>query len=169
MNVEFGGKVLARYRVTGLSAAVALGSKIANPPAEYNCVWVQPISKDVYFGVDDSSFTIMSAVCPATTATITTSAAHGYVVGQTITITGTTNFNGSFVIVAVPATTTFTYATGGAIVTENAGTVHSVVVSATVGMLLTAGTIFFYQGSLKSMQFMESSASASLEVWIGKR
>lgn len=54
---------------------------------------------------------------------VTTSAAHGFVVGQTVVIAGTTgptNFNGTFQIVAVPSTTTFTVA--NALVTAGTGT-----------------------------------------------
>jgi len=43
-------------------------------------------------------------------ATLTTSAAHVFIVGDVVTITGVdATFNGTFTIVAVPLTTTFTY------------------------------------------------------------
>ena len=43
--------------------------------------------------------------------TVTTTAAHGFLAGQTVTITGVTpaSYNGTYVIVSVPTTTTFTY------------------------------------------------------------
>lgn len=46
-----------------------------------------------------------------TTATITTIAAHGFVAGQIVQITGVSNtlYNGQFTILTVPTTTTFTY------------------------------------------------------------
>jgi hypothetical protein len=44
-------------------------------------------------------------------ATLTTGAAHGYEVGQSITVTGVdSTFNGTYVITAVPTTTTVRYA-----------------------------------------------------------
>jgi hypothetical protein len=44
------------------------------------------------------------------TATITTSAAHGFAVGKEVTITGVdATFNGTYTIATVPTTTTFTY------------------------------------------------------------
>jgi hypothetical protein len=46
------------------------------------------------------------------TATITTTAAHNFQVGQSVTITGVvpSGYNGTFTIASVPSTTTFTYA-----------------------------------------------------------
>ncbi len=44
--------------------------------------------------------------------TVTTGVAHGYAVGNTVTIAGVTpaGYNGTYVILSVPSTTTFTYA-----------------------------------------------------------
>lgn len=44
----------------------------------------------------------------ATTITVTTSELHGFNVGDTVTVGGTVNYNGTFVIATVPTTTTFT-------------------------------------------------------------
>ncbi|MBI3483793.1 MAG: hypothetical protein HY012_01380, partial [Acidobacteria bacterium] len=60
--------------------------------------------------------------------TITTSAAHNFVVNQLVIIAGVTDssFNGSFVIATVPTTTTtFTYAQSGSNATSGSGTVTS--------------------------------------------
>lgn len=47
-------------------------------------------------------------------ATLTTSAAHGFSVGQTVVVSGIDSvFNGTYVIATVPTTTTFTYAKTG--------------------------------------------------------
>ena len=56
--------------------------------------------------------------------TIRTATAHGYAVGQIVTVaaTTTTGVNGSFVISAVPTTTTFTYTQAGVDVPEVADT-----------------------------------------------
>ena len=47
----------------------------------------------------------------SSTVTITTSAAHGFIVGQTVTIlgVGVSGYNGVFTIATVPSSTTFTY------------------------------------------------------------
>jgi uncharacterized repeat protein (TIGR01451 family) len=75
------------------------------------------------------------------TVTITTAAAHGYAVGQQVTISGVgvAGYNGTFTITSIPTTTTFTYtaaatglaASGGGTVTSGAtGTSNTITVSA---------------------------------------
>jgi hypothetical protein len=56
--------------------------------------------------------TITTVARTSNVVTITTSAAHGYAAGQSVTVAATTNtsLNGTFVIASVPTTTTFTYA-----------------------------------------------------------
>ena len=65
---------------------------------------------------DQLNATVSSASWLSNTALITTTAAHGYSVGQSVTITGiavsgdTSNpYNGTFTITSVPSSTTFTY------------------------------------------------------------
>jgi trimeric autotransporter adhesin len=57
-------------------------------------------------------FTISNTVLTSNVATITTSAAHGFAVGNSVTIAAVTatSLNGTFTIASVPTTTTFTYA-----------------------------------------------------------
>ena len=57
-------------------------------------------------------------------ATITTTSAHGYAAGQTVTIAGVTDasFNGVFVIAAVPSPSSLTYLQSGAASASGAGT-----------------------------------------------
>jgi hypothetical protein len=66
----------------------------------------------------------VGAVRAANVVTITTTVAHGYVVGQTVTIAGVTTatFNGTFVIASTPTPTTFTYAQVAANATSGNGT-----------------------------------------------
>ncbi len=56
--------------------------------------------------------------------TITTSAVHGFAVGQTVVINGLTpsGFNGTYTILSVPSTTTFTYADANSGLGTSAGT-----------------------------------------------
>lgn len=71
---------------------------------------------------------ISNSALTSNVVTITTSAAHGYTVGQRVTVlllTGPTGFaamNGTFVIASVPTTTTFTYAKTNANLTSTAST-----------------------------------------------
>lgn len=61
---------------------------------------------------DATSFVISAATESTNTVTITTGAVlHGYTVGQTVNISGVTptGYNGNWLIVTVPSTTTFTY------------------------------------------------------------
>jgi hypothetical protein len=63
-------------------------------------------------------------------ATLTTAAAHGFDVGDTVAITGVdSTFNGTYTIASVPSTTTFTYAKTATNVTSAAvspaGTAYS--------------------------------------------
>jgi len=67
-------------------------------------------------GQGSVSFTIAAAGVPGATelgntVTITTTAAHGFAVGQTVTIAGVSvaGYNGIFTITSVPSATTFTY------------------------------------------------------------
>lgn len=61
----------------------------------------------------DLSKSISNAARTGTTATLTTSTAHGFRVGDSVTVAAVTNtgLNGTFTIVTVPTATTFTYAT----------------------------------------------------------
>jgi len=79
--------------------------------------------------------TVTTITGTGTTATATTSVAHGFAAGQTVTIAGASvaGYNGAYVVVSAPTTTTFTYAnattgssTGGtATVTSPSGTLLS--------------------------------------------
>ncbi len=91
------------------------------------------------------------AVRTSNIVTITTTAAHGFSVGQTVTISGVTDtsFFGTFTIVTVPSTTTFTYSQTAADASSGGGTVANVSVNwfvndiqggnTTVGTITTAG------------------------------
>jgi len=60
------------------------------------------------------SATVNNVARTGSTATVTTSAAHGFTVGMKVTISGLTNtaLNGTVTVATVPSTTTFTYTTG---------------------------------------------------------
>ena len=59
----------------------------------------------------DSFFAVNNKALTSNVATLTTSAAHGFVVGDVVGVSGVdSTFDGDFTVVAVPTTTTFTYA-----------------------------------------------------------
>ena len=67
--------------------------------------------------------TVSNKALASNVATLTTSAAHGFSVGQTVTVTGVdATFNGTYIIASVPTTTTFTYALTASNVTSAAST-----------------------------------------------
>ena len=69
--------------------------------------------------------TTMTATGRGTTVTATVSSNHGFVAGQNVTISGATpaGYNGTFTIVSVPSTTTFTYVTSTAQTSAATGTI----------------------------------------------
>ncbi len=91
------------------------------------------------------------AVRASNVVTITTTAAHGFAVGQTVTVSGVTDasFSGTFTIVSVPSTTTFTYSQTAGDATSGGGNIANVSVTwfvndvqggnATVGTITTGG------------------------------
>ena len=85
-------------------------------------------TKTITVSLTTTTATASSAIGNGTTATYTTSAAHGFAVGQLVTITGfTTTANNTTsgqpaVILAVPSTTTFVIASAVAANTASTGT-----------------------------------------------
>lgn len=80
------------------------------------------------------------AVRSSNTVTITTTAAHGFVAGQSVVIAGVTDssFNGTFTIATVPSTTTFTYAQTGSNATSSGGTATAAAATITIKVTSTA-------------------------------
>lgn len=80
------------------------------------------------------------AVRSSNVVTITTSTAHGFSVGQSVTISGVSDssFNGTFTIVSVPTIASFTYSQSGSNATSNGGTATSGASSVTI---LTASVV----------------------------
>ena len=69
----------------------------------------------------DSFFSVNNKELATNVATLTTSAAHGFAVGDIVGVSGIdSTFDGEFTIVAVPTTTTFTYAKTASNVTSAA-------------------------------------------------
>lgn len=74
--------------------------------------------------VSKASRTITNVARTSNVTTITTSVAHGYSVGDSVTVAAVTktSVNGTFSVVAVPTTTTFTYANTGSNIVSGADT-----------------------------------------------
>lgn len=70
--------------------------------------------------------TVTNVALTSNVATLTTSTAHGFAVGNTVVVSGVTNnsnlFNGTYTVTGVPTTTTFTYAKTNANITSAAAT-----------------------------------------------
>ena len=76
--------------------------------------WAPTGRRGFYTWHDDISKTISNSYRTGSTATITTSTAHGFAVGDSVTISGTNGnapLHGTWTITSVPTTTTFTYTT----------------------------------------------------------
>jgi YVTN family beta-propeller protein len=71
--------------------------------------------------------TTNGAVRASNVVTITTTSAHGFTAGQIVSVLGVsdTSFNGTFTIVSVPSSTTFTYAQNGSDATSGGGTAYN--------------------------------------------
>ena len=80
-------------------------------------------ASDADQGTVPTAIAVTGITRAGTTATATTAAAHGLLVGQLIEIAGATapQYNGSFVISGVPTATTFTYTVPAAAVTPAGG------------------------------------------------
>lgn len=74
--------------------------------------------------INKTNLTISNVARATNVTTITTSAAHGLVLGDRVQVTAVTNtsVNGIFTVASAPTTTTFTYANTGATITSGADT-----------------------------------------------
>ena len=79
------------------------------------------VTGDLTVGVKNSRVVNNKALA-SNVATLTTSTAHGFTIGESVVVTGVdSTFNGTYTITATPSTTTFSYAK------VTAGTINSVV------------------------------------------
>jgi hypothetical protein len=98
---------------TGLDSRWEFPVATERPYSYARSAWAPTGRKGFYEWHADLTKTISNAARTGTTATLTTSTAHGFRVGDSVTVTAVTNtgLNGTFTIATVPTTTTFTYAT----------------------------------------------------------
>jgi hypothetical protein len=77
--------------------------------------WAPSGLKGFYRWFDESTNSVTNKALTSGVATLTTGSAHGYEVGQSVTVSGVdATFNGTYTITAVPTPTTFRYAKAGA-------------------------------------------------------
>ena len=97
----------------GLDERWEFPTATARPYSYARTTWAPTGRKGFYEWHGDLSKAISNAARTTTTATLTTSTAHGFRVGDSVTVAAVTNttLNGTFTITAVPTTTTFTYTT----------------------------------------------------------
>lgn len=71
----------------------------------------------------DTEFSISNLTATSGTVTVTTGSDHNYEVGDEVTISGTSNYDGTFEVTAVPSSNTFEYELGSTPADEGSGTV----------------------------------------------
>jgi hypothetical protein len=107
--------------------------------------WAPQGLKGFYRWFDESTKTINNKALTSNVATLTTGSAHGFEVGQSVTISSVdSTFNGTYTITSVPTPTTFRYAKTA---TDVASTAVSPVGSAVRARGYLAVTDFASQGS----------------------
>jgi len=70
----------------------------------------------------DTEFSLSNLTESGGTATVTTSNDHNYEVDDEVTITGTSNYNGTYTVTAVPASNKFEFSISGSPADEGSGT-----------------------------------------------
>jgi len=127
------------YSVAGDNDSGWIDMGITNPAFDSNTYGITGAGDGYIFmsGVADKTATVSSVARASGIATVTTTAAHGGFVGQSVTISGTTGFAGTFTISAVPNATTFRFLQAGAEVSTTASG-GSVVISGGTGNLVLA-------------------------------
>lgn len=124
------GNVCVSFRTNDTLKRVTLELAICEPDPEFTEILA---GGTLLAGATGTAATVSNKALTSNVATITTAAAHGYAVGDTVIVSGVdSTFNGTWVVTAVPTTTTFTYAVTAANVTSGAAT-GSVSRSVTVG------------------------------------
>lgn len=107
--------------------------------------------KGFYRWFNNSTKAVNNKALTSNVATLTTSAAHGFEVGQSVTVSGVdATFNGTYTITAVPSTTTFRYA-------KTASDVASTAVS-------PVGTALRNRGYLAVTDFASQGSTSSYNV-----
>ena len=83
-------------------------------------------SKMTYHGIDDHSATVSSiaVLVAGSTITVTTSASHGLVAGDMVELDGDTGYDGTYDVISVVDSGTFTFVVAATFVATGTGTAH---------------------------------------------
>ena len=118
------------------------------PYSYARATWAPTGRKGFYTWHGDLTASVSNVARTSSTATLTTSAAHGFQAGDSVVVAGLTTsaLNGTYTIVSAPTTTTFTYTT------STSGTIASTADSGTADVAANgrAVTDFTSQGSTTS-------------------
>jgi hypothetical protein len=131
-NVAFGDRITLQDVITAVSSVSGVAYCQVSKLVRYD---------------DDLTYTINNKAASGTEATLTTSATHALTVGATVLVSGVdATFNGTFVVTAVPTTTSFKYALISSVVSSTAATGSTTVlkttdVICTVNEIPEAGTV----------------------------
>lgn len=113
--------------------------------------WAPTGLKGFYRWFDDSTKTVTNKARTSGVVTLTTGAAHGFEVGQSVTVSGVdSELNGTFTITAVPSTTQFRYAKTGTDITS--------------GAVSPAGTVIRNRGYLAVSDFDTQGSTTAYNV-----
>jgi hypothetical protein len=106
----------------------------------------------------NETYSVSNKALTSNVATLTTSVAHDFNIGNTITVTGVdATFNGTYTVVSVPTTTTFTYAKTASNVTSVAVSPYGSVFEASSNSEATE----VYQVSGRIVMVVEENETAS--------
>lgn len=109
----------------------------------------------VYAQIDETPYTISTAARTTTTVTLTTSAAHGFKVGDTVVVTGIDEvFNGTYTAISPTSSTTITYST------SSTGTISSTTYNATAQRVDSQGVTLGSAIVITNRAFAQSSTTA---------
>lgn len=102
--------------------------------------------------------TITNISSASNIATVVTSANHTVAVGNSVVITGTTNYNGTFTVATVISATSFTFSMGSSPATETTGTITKTVKSVFLGAWANYTTPPATNGAIPALGFMKVKA-----------
>ena len=87
---------------------------VSTVPSNTTFTYAKPSTGNVVSVAITPALTVSNKALTSNVATLTTTAPHGLVVGQVVTVASVASpFNGKFTVVSVPSTTTFTYRVTG--------------------------------------------------------
>lgn len=110
----------------------------------------------VYAQIDETPYTISSASRTGTTVTLTTSASHGFKIGDTVVVTGIDEvFNGTYTAISPTSSTTITYST------SSTGTISSTTYNATAQRIDSQGTTLGSALTITNRAFAQDSTTAN--------